>query len=214
MQPNFLPARLTRFAILGVAGAAALSVGACHKNSPEASTLESVSGMIASVSGSTVQVTQPTGTVTVDVSSSAKVDEFSKARLTDIVVGSCVNVTPTPDSPSGDAFTALSVQRTQPVSDGKCWEPKRAASPGQPVNGTVASMADNTIDVTFTGADGERSEAHVTVTGNTHYSQDTLTNSEAIAQGKCITARGTKDGDAPLQATAVTLGPAANGRCS
>ncbi|HEX7323185.1 MAG TPA: DUF5666 domain-containing protein [Mycobacterium sp.] len=214
MQLNFEPARLIRFAILAAAGATALSVGACHSaKSPEAAPGDSVSGLIASVSGSAVQVTQETGSVTVDVSPSAKIDEFSVARLNDIAVGNCVRVIPAPAAAPGGAATASSVQRTLSAADGKCWQPKAADSPNQPVNGTVASVEGNTIKVTVTGANGKPSETEVTVNDNTQYSKDISTTSQAIAQGKCITARGSKDDGGTLQATVVTLGPANDGKC-
>ncbi len=80
MKLTFEPARLTGFAILAVAGATALSVGACsssHKSSDTSSPAsangeDSVIGLVASVSGNTVEVTQSTGTAKVDVSSSPR----------------------------------------------------------------------------------------------------------------------------------------------
>ena len=95
MQLTFEPARLTGFAILALAGATALSVGACSSSHDEKSPATSspasakgkveVHGLIASVSGNAVQVTQTTGTATVDVSPSTRVTENSKAQLTDLV---------------------------------------------------------------------------------------------------------------------------------
>jgi hypothetical protein len=75
------------------------------------------------------------------------------------------------------------------------------------VIGTVASVAGNTIHVTVTDANGNPSQTDVAVTDKTQYSKDTPATSEAIAQGKCITAHGTKDGGGTLQATVVALGP-------
>jgi hypothetical protein len=224
MQPTFVRARLTGFAILAVAGATALSVGACSskhdEKSPDTSSPasangpDSVSGLVASVSGNAVQVTQGTGTATVDVGPSAKVDEFSKAQLTDVASGNCVRVVSKPASPPNGPVTAASVRISPQGDDGKCWQPKTAAA-AQPrtVIGTVASVAGNTIKVTVTDANGNPSETDVTVNDNTQYSKDAPTTSQAIAQGKCITAGGKKDGGGTLQATVVTLGPATNGKC-
>ena len=53
---------------------------------------DSVHGLIASVSGNAVQVTEKNGTATVDVSPSAKVTEYTKAQLTDVAAGNCVRV--------------------------------------------------------------------------------------------------------------------------
>ncbi|MGO9151811.1 hypothetical protein [Mycobacterium sp.] len=79
--------------------------------------------------------------------------------------------------------------------------------------GTVASVEGNTIHVTVTDANGNPSQTDVTVTDTTRYNKGFSANSQAIAQGKCIAARGTKDGGGTLQATVVTLGPANNGKC-
>ena len=110
MQLTFEPARLTGFAILAVAAATALSVGACSSSQmqkspatsssspavPKGKNKDSVHGQVASVSGNAVQVTEASGTATVDVSPSAKVTEYSKAQLTDVAAGNCVRVVSKP----------------------------------------------------------------------------------------------------------------------
>ena len=220
MQLTFEPARLTRFAILAVAGATALSVGACgssnNAKSPatsatsspaSASGKDAVSGLIASVSGNAVQVTQTTGTATVDTKPSTKVAERTKAQLTDIVAGNCISVVAKPAPAPGGPVTALFVE----LSDGKCPQPKNA-HPRQ-VIGTVASVAGNTIKVTVTDGNGNTSETDLTVTNTTKYAKHASATSQAIAQGKCITAWGTKDGGGTLQARRVVLSPANNGQC-
>ena len=73
--------------------------------------------------------------------------------------------------------------------------------------GTVASVAGNTINVTVTDANGNPSETHVTVADTTQYTKHASATSQAIAQGKCITAHGTKDGGGTLQAKVVALTP-------
>ncbi len=127
MQLTFEPARLTGFAILAVAGATALSVGACSSSnnakSPATSSSpaaangkdkDSVHGLIASVSGNAVQVTETTGTATVDVSPSTKVTEYTKAQLTDVAAGNCVSVVAKPAPAPGGPVTAVSVH-TEPA---------------------------------------------------------------------------------------------------
>jgi hypothetical protein len=221
MRLTFEPARLTGFAILAVAAATALSVGACSSShnakSPETSSPTSangqgsVSGLIASVSGNAVQVTQTTGTATVDVSPSTTVKEYAKAQLTDIAAGNCVFVVSAPASTLGGAVTANSVELTPPGGDGKCPQPTNA-QPSQ-VIGTVASVAGNTIHVTVTDANGNPSQTDVTVADTTQYTRSAAVTAQAIEQGKCISAVGTKDGGGTLQATGVALGPATNGQC-
>ena len=102
------------------------------------------------------------------------------------------------------------MQQNPPGGGGKCPQPKTIASgspgallPAGPpkVIGTVASVAGNTINVTVTDANGNPSQTAVTVTDKTHYSKGAPATSQAIAQGKCITASGTKDGGGTLQAT-------------
>jgi hypothetical protein len=222
MQLTFEPARLTGFAILAVAGATALSVGACSSSknaqspatsssSPAASKAknkDSVQGQVASVSGNAVQVTLNNGTATVDVSPSAKVTEYTKAQLTDIAAGNCVTVfTPPPHPAPGGPVTATAVNLSPPAGDGKCPQPKNK------VIGTVASVAGNTIHVTVTDANGNPADTTVTVTDKTVYNKGVSATSQAIAQGKCITAHGTKDGGGTLKATIVALGPANDGKC-
>jgi hypothetical protein len=222
MQLTFEPARLTGFAILAVAGATALSVGACSSSnnakSPDTSSpasahaKDSVRGLIASVSGNAVQVTETTGTATVDVSPSTKVIEYTKAQLTDVAAGNCVSVTSTPAPAPGGAVAAQSVQLSPPGGDGKCPQPKNVLP--RKVIGTVASVAGETINVTVADANGNPSETHVTVADTTRYQKQAPATSQAIAQGKCITALGTKNGGGTLQATVVSLGPTNNkGQC-
>jgi hypothetical protein len=239
MQLTFEPARLTGFAILAVASATALSVGACSSSHDEKSSAPSsgasspaasngknkdaVYGQVASLSGNAVQVTENTGTATVDVGPSAKVTDYTKAQLTDVAAGNCVRLVSTPAPAPGGAATAISVTLNPPAGDGKCPQPKPAAagSPGAPgpdkpfpAVGTVASVEGNNIKVTVNDANGNPSETDVTVTDKTQYSKGVSATLQAVAQGKCINARGTKDGGGTLQATFVTLTPAnIKGQC-
>lgn len=255
MPATTLPRQLTRFAILATAGAIALSGAGCNtsKNakptspaasptvasppiaSPTSSPPEAaekgkdwVNGLIASVSGNAIQVTEQTGAATVDFTPSTKITEVTPAQLSNVTTGSCVTVRPTPESATapGGAVTAESV-RVSPATDGKCPEAKRPAvgsttteptappsgpEKPRPVHGTVASVTGNTINVTSTDPNGNPSQTNVTVTDTTKYTQRNPATAQAITQGKCITARGTKDGGT-LQATKINLQPADNGNC-
>ncbi len=238
MQLTVQPARLTGFAILAVAVATALSVGACSSSknaqSPATSSSsspavskgknkDSVQGQVASVSGNAVQVTENSGTATVDLSPSAKVTDYTQAQLTDVAAGNCVRVIVKPAPAPGGPATAISVTLYPPAGDGKCPQPKPAAagSPGAPgpdqpfpAVGTVAAVEGNTIQVAVNDANGNPAQTDVTVTDKTQYSKGVPATSQAVAQGKCITARGTIDGGGTLQATFVTLTPAnAKGQC-
>lgn len=243
MSATYPSTRLTRLAILAVAGAAAVSVAACgtsNKGQPGTSASSSptstsasakaegkdrVAGLIASVSGNAIQVSEPSGTATVDFTPSTKVTEVTPAQLTDVTTGSCVTVRPRRESASGGATTAQSV-RILPAVDGKCPEPKHPAtsattttpSTAAPeenaaIRGTVASVAGNTITVNSADASGNTAPTAVTVTDKTKYTKQATTGAQAITQGKCINARGTKDGSGALQATTINLQPADNGKC-
>jgi Domain of unknown function (DUF5666) len=230
MHITFWSARLTRLAILTVTGATALSVAGCGAShntntatsasptssaatpsSPSASPNGKawVSGMIASVSGDAIQVTQQTGNATVDFTPSTKITELTPAALTDVTAGSCVAVHPTRGSAdTGGTITAQSV-RVSPAVDGKCPEPKHHAG----VAGTVASVAGTTITVNGTDANGNGSPSTVTVTDTTKYTKQAATDAQALAQGKCVAARGTKDDSGTLRATAISVQQADNGSC-
>ena len=235
------PARLTRLAIFTLTGATALSVAACgasHTTSntgqpstaagPTSSAATSspsasangrawVNGMIASVSGDAIQVTQQSGNATVDFSPSTKISEVTPAQLTDVTAGSSAAVHPIRDSAdSGGAITAQFV-RVSPAVDGKCQEPKHPAGANakhRAVSGTIASVAGNTITINATDADGNSSQSDVTVTDTTKYTKQTGTDAQALGQGKCIAARGTKDDSGTLQATAISVQQADNGTCA
>jgi hypothetical protein len=236
MKLTFEPARLTGFAIVAVAAATSLSVGACSSSkdagSPPKSSSPAVSkgknkdvviGQVASVSGNAVQVTENSGTATVDLSPSAKVIDYTKGQVTDVAAGNCVRVVAKPAPPSGGPATAVGVRLSPPAGDGKCPQPKPAAagSPGAPgpdkpfpVIGTVASVEGNNIKVADIDANGNPSQTEVTVTDKTRYLKGVPATSQAVAQGKCVTARGTIDGGGTMQAVSVDLDPAdVKGQC-
>jgi Domain of unknown function (DUF5666) len=230
--------RLTRVVVLAVTGAAALSVAACGSSNtantsspttspssttsppatsqttspPPANGQAHVSGLIASVSGNAIQVTQQeNGSATVDFTPSTKVAEVTPAGLPDVATGSCVSVRPGhEESQGGQPITAATV-RIHLAVDGKCPQAKPAKR--STVDGSVASVAGNTITVTSTDASGNTSQTAVSVNDKTKYSKQASATSQAITAGKCIAAWGSKDGSGTLQATTVDLRPANDGKC-
>ncbi|BBY00420.1 DUF5666 domain-containing protein [Mycobacterium seoulense] len=244
--------RLTRVAILAVTGATALSVAACgssNKASPTTSTSTStsvvtstttspapangearVSGLIASVAGNSVQVTQEdNATAAVNFTATTKVTEVTPAALTDVTAGNCVTVRPARGGQAGQPVTAASV-KVSPSVNGTCPKPKAAAPGGSPspapsgaptppparpapVGGSVASVTGNTINVTGTDPSGNTTQTAVTVDDKTKYLKQSSATTDAIAQGKCLTARGTKDSSGALQATSINVRPANDGKC-
>ncbi len=228
------PVRPSRLAIVTLTGAAVLSVAACgasntakptsanptgsapSSSSPSASAKgkDWVNGLIDSVSGNTIQVSQRSGTATIDFTPSTAVSELTAAQLTDITAGSCISVHPDRHGAStqGGAITARSV-RVSTAVDGKCPQPNQPAGEANhhQLQGQVASVAGNTI--TLNSADQGANSSSITVTDTTKYTKQTTADAQAIAQGKCIAAHGTKDGGGTLQATTISVQQADNGSC-
>src|ERR1700754_4994023 len=197
MSATFSTTRLSRVALLAVTGATALSVAACgashdakptstnptssapaSSSSPSASAKgkDWVNGLIDSVSGNTIQVSQRSGSATVDFTPSTAVSEITPAQLTDISAGSCIGVHPDRHGPStaGGAITARSV-RVSTAGDGKCPQPNQPTGgttrtpPGVPaahhqISGQVASVTGNTITLNSPDSGGNSSQISVTVT--------------------------------------------------
>src|ERR1700729_3491507 len=148
MPATFSTTRLSRVALLAVTGATALSIAACGasnnakptsanptgsyptSSSPSASAKgkDWVNGLIDSVSGNTIQVSQRSGSATVDFTPSTAVSEITPAQFTDITTGSCLSVRPDRHgaSTAGGAITAQSV-RVSTAVDGKCPQPKQGS---------------------------------------------------------------------------------------
>lgn len=241
--------RLTRFAILAVAGATALSIAACgssNKSSPTStststSTVTStstspapaqgeaqVNGLIASVAGNSIQVTKDDNTnAAVNFTSTTKVTEVAPATLSDVTSGSCITVRPTTEIQGNQPVTAASV-RVSPSVNGTCPSGKASGQGStttppsgtptpppvkpKPVRGSVASVTGSTITVAGTDTSGNTTQTAVTVDDKTKYSKLTTATPDAIAQGKCVNARGNLDGGA-LHATSIKLRPANDGKC-
>jgi hypothetical protein len=248
MPATFSTTRLSRVALLAVTGATAMSIAACGASndakptspnptssapsssssspsrSPSAKGKDWVNGLIDSVSGNTIQVSQRSGSATVDFTPSTAVSEITPAQLTDITTGSCVSVHPDRHGASTErgAITARSVRVSSAV-DGKCPQPKQPAgettsTPGAPatrhqIGGQVASVAGNTITLNEADAGGTSSQTKVTVTDTTKYTKQSTTDAQAIAQGKCIAAHGTTDGAGTLHATTISVQQSDNGSC-
>jgi hypothetical protein len=241
MPATISTTRLSRVALLAVTGATALSLAACGGTSntakptsasptnpapsssapsasgPSAKGKDWVNGLIDSVSGNTIQVSQRSGSATVDFSPSTAVSEITPAQLTDITTGSCISVRPDRHGGSTDAsaVTARSV-RVSTAVDGKCPQPNQGSNTPaahHQLSGQVASVAGNTITLNSADAGGNSPQTSVTVTDTTKYSKQSSSDAQAIAQGKCIAAHGSTDGGGALQATSISIQPSDNGSC-
>jgi hypothetical protein len=166
-----------------------------------------VSGLIASVSGNTVQVNQKSGTTTVDINGSTRIAQITTSQLTDVTPGSCVTARLPHDNAQGAAARHIMIA---PATDGGCNAPPNGHS--AVVRGTVASVNGNTVVVNV-NQNGSTSQANLTVDNNTTYTKRASATSAAIAQGECLAAQGTDDTSGTLQATNVTVAPAQNGSC-
>ena len=82
------------------------------------------------------------------------------------------------------------------------------------MQGSVASVAGNTINVTSTDANGNTTQTAVTVNDKTKYNKQAAADTQAITAGKCLTAKGTQAGGGALQATTINLRPAHDGKCA
>jgi Domain of unknown function (DUF5666) len=248
--------RLTRLAVVTLAGATALSMAACSSSNkagpPSTSTSTStvtstattsapatgeswVRGLIASVAGNSIQVTKEDNTnAAVNFTSTTKITETTPGTLTDVTTGSCVSVRPAQEPQGGQPVTAASVKVSASVN-GACpaakqsgpgsgpgagspapsGSPAPAPPPGKPapVRGSVASVSGNTINVSGTDASGNTTQTPVTVDDKTKYSKQTSATTDAVTQGKCLSARGTTDNGGTLQATSINVRQATDGKC-
>jgi Domain of unknown function (DUF5666) len=211
----------------GTVAPTATSAAAAPAPGPGPMGRDHVAGQIASVSGSTISVTQPggTGTATVAFAPATTISEAMSAQLTDVTAGSCVMIRPARDggAPGNGAITAARVLVSDAVN-GQCGPAggrpaggTTSAAPGQPprgrgLRGTVASVSGNTIVVT-TASDGGTAPTTVDVNADTRYMKRAVVNAQAITQGECIAARGSKDGSGTLQATMINLRASNNGNC-
>lgn len=222
--------RVAQLAVLAVTAATAVSLAACGNSSNEntrqpstsaSSTVPSpkpppappmghdeVEGLVRSVSGNRIELTQRDRTAAaVDFTPQTMVTELGPATLTDVARGSCVAVESAAQSgPPGGPVTARSVT-ISPSEGGKCPPPPPggpAESPG--VNGIVDSVTGNTIVVNGIDPTGKPTHTTVNVADTTTYDKHAVTNAQAIQNGKCLVAQGTKDGGV-LHAATVDLEP-------
>jgi Domain of unknown function (DUF5666) len=167
---------------------------------------DEIEGLVRSVSGNTIQLTQrDRSAATVDFTPQTMVTELSSAALSDVKPGSCVDVKPAAQSaPPGGAITAESVE-ISPSEGGQCPPPVGPAE-GPRVNGIIDSVTGNTFAVNGIDPTGKATHSTVTVANTTTYTKHAVTNEQAIQNGKCMAAMGTKDGGV-LHAQTIDLEP-------
>ncbi|OBH19932.1 DUF5666 domain-containing protein [Mycolicibacter sinensis] len=203
-----MSARPSTPAIYALAGAAAVFGAALFVPAAAHAEGDRVIGPVTSVSGNTFEVARPAGATTVAFTDATRIVEPVPAQLGEITAGTCIRAGATLDSAPADsgAISAKWVAISAPV-DGKCPQrPGGADAPAPPaphrgVRGVVDSVAGNTV--TVTGASGQTTT--VTVTDDTHLRRMVTVGAGVISAGKCVAARGTRDGDGVLQATRVSV---------
>jgi hypothetical protein len=179
-----------------------------------------VAGLITSVAGSTFVVNQNNSPITVGYSPATKVTETTPVALTDVTVGSCVTVRPqhgTGRSPDGSLTAAavlIGASQNGQCSAGGQSAGSPTSTPAKPaghgLRGTVSSVVANTLVVT---AAGTTTPTTVDLANTTTYAKRAPADVHAIAQGKCVTARGTTDASGAFGADMIALRPADNGSC-
>ena len=160
----------------------------------------------------------PTTSLADDVAATKRVIAEQKGPV--ILVGhsyGVVVITEAGNDPSLEGLvyiTAFAPDRGESVASLIKDPPSGAPVPHRQVRGQVVSVAGNTVTVNNTDPSGNSSQTTVTVTDRTKYVKQTITDAQALAQGKCIAAHGTTDGGGTLQATAITVQQADNGGCA
>lgn len=176
---------------------------------PGAPGTDRVEGVIRAVSDDTIRLTQrDRSAAVVAFTSSTRIVETTPARLTDVTVGSCVDVTPAANgAPAGAAITAQFVMIGAPVGGTCPGPPTAAASAEKPgLSGTVAAVSGTTITVAHAEAGGRNTQTAVTVTTATGYARQAPATAQAIVAGKCLAAQGTTGGGV-LHAMSIDLRP-------
>ena len=206
---------VVRYPISLLAAVVAVSVAACGSSTggqPTAAPAKGkakdhVAGLISSVAGNTIAVALQNGSATVDFTDSTKVSSLAAAQVSDVTAGDCVVVRPTRDSTAGGGPVTAARVQIIPASDGRCPRPRG----GRELIGAVGSVNGTTLTLNAAGASAPTS---VSVTDKTRYARRTTANVQAISQGECLSANGTKDTSGVLQAASITVRPARNGSCA
>ena len=178
---------------------------------------EEVSGSIASVSGTRVEVSSPRGAAAVAFTESTKVMELTPVTLAGITPGLCVTVRPASGAEGGTVVADAVVVGAN--SGGECKKTNSQDNAGLPrsplggFRGSVDSVTGTTIALTTYGADGSKTNTTVETNDLTLFADRHQVKSDAVVEGKCIIARGVKDTGGVLQVDTINLPLVVNGEC-
>jgi hypothetical protein len=195
-----------------------------------------VSGLIAAVSGKTLQVQGTAEQTAVTYTSKTTFTEQTSAKASDLKTGMCVTVRSSGDASASPATTvAASAVTLSAATDGSCaggfgggarpsGAPSGAPSgmpsagaggrAGMGAFGKVTSVDGSSFVVQSTRGEAGTTNIAVTTSASTTWEQTAKTTAKAVAVGKCATATGATSGTGALTATTLRLSKASNGTCS
>jgi Domain of unknown function (DUF5666) len=165
-----------------------------------------IAGTVASESGPIVQVSHDGRASSVNLAA-AQIAQLSPAEPTDVTVNSCVRIRPTRDSAdSQNPVARMVVIGTPPGGQCASSTPSNTTEPARAgLHGAVTAVGSGTLTV-----DGTT----VSVNQATKYVKRSAATIQAVANGQCMTARGTNDASGTLQAATATVRAPVNGQCS
>ena len=178
---------------------------------------EEVSGSIASVSGTRVEVSSPRGAAAVAFTESTKIMELTPVTLAGITPGLCVTVRPASGAEGGTVVADAVVVGAN--SGGECNKTNSQDNAGLPrsplggFRGSVESVTGTTLALTTYGADGSKTNTTIETNDLTLFADRHQVKSDAVVEGKCIIARGVKDTGGVLQVDTINLPLVVNGEC-
>ena len=194
------------------------------------------SGLIAAVSGSTMQVqSQQSGQVAVSWSTATSFTDTVSTTVSAVKAGDCVFAAgPAGTSPSATTFTAATISVTPPVN-GACGfagrgggaRPSGSGLPGggRPsgapgggagtavANGSVTSVSGSTIVVAARAGGSTPTSRTVTVGTSTRLTTVASATASAAKVGQCATVQGTADSTGTVAAKTVRITAPVNGQC-
>ena len=163
-------------------------------------------GRVDSVSDNSITISAKEGPTNVALSKSTRIFRNSPALLTDISVGTCVDIAHRAAEPGSSQPPARRITITG-TSDGR---PCRQGSSATGMRGAVTSIEGPTVSVAYS----PEAPTAVPVNEKTQYLRQAAVTAQDITQGACLTAVGTLEPGGTLQATTATVGmPPASGVC-
>lgn len=231
------PLSLALLALLSAVacGGASSSAAAAPANSPGAATsargarqrLPGVTGLLAAIQGTTLQIQNTSGQTAVVYTTKTDITQTSAAKRADLAVGQCVSVRGAAvggaTSP-GMPVTAASVTISAPVN-GSCTSGfgsrHRSHGSRRGAVGKVTAITGTSFTVASTGfgrrdatTTASASPVVVTTSAATMFAKQQKATPTALKTGLCVAARGPEDSSGTMTAKSLELRPAVNGTCS